>query len=472
MKFQAGFSALAILLLFVLSLGSVGCKQQSQNSKNEVVNTTSNFYSDKGVETEVQFMALYKTKDYSLTDFQNSSASMKQNFEMAYISPTIKYLFGPLTRRSLGGMQTNMTVTVAWTQAYQLGQDVVIPYTYKGTWIVSKEIVNSTQKVSLPLPYNMDELQTPNWLSCTDSDPEHQTQSFFWYFWDPKRYGCDHKIDQHFQMVDLILSNQTKNTTQTFPEYKKIRTSAGIENNLQMTFAFGYVSDVEDSNPDKDSDYGMGQYRKFIQFMDNQNVTLNLQKTPILQKEYYGAQFPNKLIGYKYAGTFNNVTLQIKVVAAANIDQMQLFAKSYAHDHDGFFSWFGHSRVGSGFDAENFSRMLKLNPGYYSLTKQYQLVYWAGCNSYSYYTQPFFKQKAKINPELDPKGTKSLDIIANGLPSLFSFNADNAIILYSALLNWEKPASYQAIVTSLEKRAARSQTLVLVNILGDEDNGF
>ena len=44
----------------------------------------------------------------------------------------------------------------------------------------------------------------------------------------------------------------------------------------------------------------------------------------------------------------------INVVAAAGIDQMELFARSFAHDHDGFFGWFGHSRVGSGFDAERF----------------------------------------------------------------------------------------------------------------------
>lgn len=149
---------------------------------------------------------------------------------------------------------------------------------------------------------------------------------------------------------------------------------------------------------------------------------------------------------------------------------MELFAQSYAHDHDGFFSWFGHSRVGSGFDAEQFDSMLKYNPEYYSLTSQYQLVYWAGCNSYSYYTQPFFKQKSKLDPANDPTGSKNLDIIANGLPSLFSFNADNAIILHKALLSWENTTSYQKIVTQLEKRAARSYYSVLVNILGDEDN--
>jgi hypothetical protein len=218
----------------------------------------------------------------------------------------------------------------------------------------------------------------------------------------------------------------------------------------------------------------MDQYRKFIRFMDSEAKKLKLAKSSILQSEYLNPQFPEKQIGYRYTGLMNNVKIEIKVVTSANIDQMELFAKSYAHDHDSFFSWFGHSRVGSGFDAENFASMLRYNPEYYSLSNQYQMIYWAGCNSYSYYAQPFFKQKAKLSSQLgilnDSMGTQNLDIIANGLPSLFSFNADNAIIVYNALINWQNPTSYQTIVNRLEKRAASSYYTVLVNILGDEDN--
>ncbi|MGZ5279749.1 MAG: hypothetical protein ACXWC9_07405, partial [Pseudobdellovibrionaceae bacterium] len=103
--------------------------------------------------------------------------------------------------------------------------------------------------------------------------------------------------------------------------------------------------------------------------------------------------------------------------------------------------------------------------------RDYQMIYWAGCNSYSYYTLAFFDQKAKLNPTKDPKGTKNLDIISNALPSYFSLNAINAEILLKSLMKWEKPTSYQAIVDDIEKRAEKDgSTLVLVNVLGDEDN--
>ena len=166
----------------------------------------------------------------------------------------------------------------------------------------------------------------------------------------------------------------------------------------------------------------------------------------------------------------DGVRYTINIVAAAGIDQMEIFAKSFAHDHDGVFGWFGHSRVGSGFDANNFGQMVKNNPSYYSISRQYQLIYWGGCNSYSYYSLPFFKFKAQLDPQNDPNGTKKLDILGNGLPSLFAFNAFNADVTLKAVMNWENRTSYQDIVNTLENNASSYGSTVLVNILGDEDN--
>ncbi len=90
--------------------------------------------------------------------------------------------------------------------------------------------------------------------------------------------------------------------------------------------------------------------------------------------------------------------------------------------------------------------------------------------SYAYYTDAFFKQKANFDLANDPLGTKNLDIINNGLPSLFAFIAQNAIISYNAIMNWEKPTSYQSIVKAIEKYAKDNGSLVLVNVSGDEDN--
>lgn len=463
------------ILLAAFVFGSMvlsSCTQKTAESKgiSKTVESTSNLYSYIGKEFKVTFNAIYKTKDYTLQDLTPTTGYSRQSV-LSSITYTTKYLFGPLTERAIGGMKTNFVITPDFDHITE-GADgeLSIPYNYAGTWILSNKEVVGGKLAPIPLPYNYTNLITANWLNCTDSAPDHQTESFFWYFWDPERFGCDHKLDVEYQMITVQLGEQTINQANSYPEYQNLIQSNGVKDNLQMTFAFGYVEDVEDSNPDVDLDYGMGQFRSFKQFMDQQAKTLSLTRTPILQQEYLNSVYPTKQIGYRYVGIKNGVKIEVKVVASANIDQMELFAKSYAHDHDGFFAWFGHSRVGSGFDANNFLNIVRYNPEFYTLSPNYQLVYWAGCNSYSYYTLPFFDQKSKMDKVNDPNGTKKLDIIANALPSLFSFNAANAKIAYKALINWEKPTSYQSIVSSLEKYAQNYGYKVIVNVLGDEDN--
>lgn len=466
-KFYKTVFTSLVLSTFIFSCS----KNKSGQSADAQSPTTeqSPFYASGGVEQHVRFKAAIRTTEFTMADMPTLSDYQKSSFEKYTIKEVVAFLFGPLTHRQLGGMRTDSKVTVDWNSARAAGDMVELDYMYDGAWIISNSALNEKTIFSLPIPYSTELLYTSGWLKCTDSDPEHQTEDFYWYFWDPTRFGCDHNLGTEYQMIKIQLGERTVNQKLTYPNYPEMLKSNGKENNLQMTFGFGYVSDPEDANPDKDTDYGMSEYRRFIRYMDKQAKKLKLTKAAITQAEYLNAAFPEKVIGYRYLGLKNGVTVDVKVVTSANIDQMELFAKSYAHDHDGFFAWFGHSRVGSGFDARNFKSMVDSNSEFYSITSQYQLVYWAGCNSYSYYTLPFFDHKAKINAE-DPKGTLGLDILSNGLPSLFSFNAYNAIATYNALINWESPTSYQTIVQDLEDYGRNNGVTVLVNVLGDEDN--
>jgi hypothetical protein len=461
---------LSVSFRFLILTGLLlSCSKNNSASDRKPSADLAPFYSSGGVEQQVVFTAAIRTNDFKLANVPQLSQYQKTSFEKYTVKDLVSFLYGPLTRRELGGMRTDSKITVDWSSARQVGNTVELNFTYEGAWIISNTALYRKTIYNLPLPYDTSILYTDAWLKCTDSDPEHQTESFYWYFWDPARYGCDHQLGTHYQEIKIKLGERTYNQNLTFPNYSEMVKSAGIENNLQMTFAFGYVTDVEDSNPDRDNDYGMTEYRKFIRYMDKQAKKLKLTKTEITQSEYLNPLYPEKVIGHRYQGNKDGVNVDVKVVTSANIDQMELFAKSYAHDHDGFFAWFGHSRVGSGFDARNFKSLVDEYPEYYSISPQYQLVYWAGCNSYSYYTLPFFEHKANVNAN-DPKGTLGLDILSNGLPSLFSFNAYNAIATYNALINWETPTSYQAIVQDLEKYGRDNGVIVLVNVIGDEDN--
>lgn len=443
------------LLLLVLLLLAAGA-----NADDDLLAPA--FHSAEGRERAVTFEGRFRSELTQLSAVAAMDADQRQVYRRDRIDPVMKFLFGPLTHRSLASPQRGMEVKVSWEAATLEGGRVILPYTYRGLWIVDKDVPGA---FALPVPLAKEGLRSPRWKSCTDSDPEHQTDWFYWYFWDPSRPGCDHREGVQFETVTVRLGEETKNETETYPEYARLLRGG----RLSLTFAFGYVTNPADPEPETDFDAGVREYRDFVASVRRLYGSA-FRETKILQREYRGASRPEKVIGRRFTGVLRGVPVTLNVVAAAGVDQMELFAKSFAHDHDGFFGWFGHSRVGSGFDAEAFWRMKLDNPEYYSVTTDYQIVYWGGCNSYSYYTLPFFEFKELVANGADPRGTKGLDIIANGLPSYFHFNADNAEIALRHLLAWEQRASYQKIVGELEARAQREGVDVLVAVLGDEDN--
>lgn len=429
-------------------------------------NLGSTFYSSGGREREVSFKALFRTDAATIEQIKKWDDNQKFLFKRDQMEPTLKFLFGPLTNRSIGGPQRGLWLTVNWDAIQEAQGKVLIPYEYRGVWIVDKDL---SAPIEIPVPFNQWDLYTEGWQKCTDSNPEHQTESFFWYFWDPSRFGCSHQEGVQFQIVKVQFDLETQNQKESYPEYQKLFQSSGVENRFELTFAFGYVQDPANPDPANDFDAGAMEYRSFIGYVQRK-LGASFQEEPILRSEYLSSRYSKKEIGRRFIGKIQDKDIVVNIVIAAGVDQMELFAKSFAHDHDGFFGWFGHSRVGSGFDADKFWQMLIRNNSYYSVSEKYQMVYWGGCNSYSYYTLPFFEFKSHVANGIDPNGTKGLDIIANGLPSYFMLNADNAAIVLNHLLSWNKRASYQIIVNELEARANREGIDVLVAVLGDEDN--
>ncbi|MGE4131995.1 MAG: hypothetical protein AB7F86_10190 [Bdellovibrionales bacterium] len=422
------------------------------------------FHSQAGQENLVEFNHVVKTDFSTLQQIRDLTPESRQLYIRNTLQPLAKFIFGPATRRSIGGPQRDEYILAHWTRAYVEESAVYLPITYKAVWILDKSWVTGRQ-LRLPLPLRISDLFTPQWKKCTDSAPNHATPSFYWYFWDPARPGCDHVEGHHYKIVDFTIGTRTPNEEKSFPEYNRLFNADG---SMSLTFAFGYVEDPADPYPDRDYDYGASQYRSFLAQM--QRALPSWRNEEISSDEYPESFVRARTIGHRLTGEIGGVKIRINVVMSAGVDQIYLFAKSFAHDHDGFFSWMGHSRVGSGFDADKFQSLLVMKPDYYSISNRYQLVYWGGCNSYSYYTLPFFQLKAAASNGADPTGTKGLDIIAHGLPSYFALNARNAMVLAKALLNPPPRTSYQSIIHDIEQGALSMGRHVLAVVLGDEDN--
>lgn len=454
------FRSLIAAGFFLILLATLGCSQDQNSFVNPPANQLNPLYANAGREFKAHFQAIYRTKYKRLEDLQ-------PGYLIDPIRQTTKFLFGPLTYRSLGGVQKGEKIIPYVEQASLQNGRVVIPYSYEGIWMIHSEKVK-TSGLSLPLPYSAADLLNSNWITCTDrADDDHATPSFLWYFWDPSRFGCENQEGIDYQTIQIQFDQETEQTVKTFPEYDRMIHNINGRSIMAMTFAFGYVEDSAHPHPFKDSDAGMREFQKFYKTVQNILLPLGFREEAVLQSEITSG---SERIGARFSGKIKNTEYQVTVISNAGVDQMELFAHSFAKRQEGFFGWFGHSRVGDGFDAEQFRYMLGDYPKKFSLSKEYQLVYWAGCNSYSYYTLPFFDMKAKLDSLNDPKGTRNLDIISNTLPSLFAFNASNANVLFQALINQSQKISYQNIINQIENSAQQYGYDVIVNVLGDEDN--
>lgn len=449
------------LIFIVFLLGMVGCSNSSQKEQLQLRGSEDALYSRDGREHQVEFQALYRS---SLNDL----SEIRPDYLQYEIKQVTQFLFGPLVQQSFAGIQKGEQIQVLQDQAYLKEGRVIVPYIYKATWLIRSDVA-AEGALQLPLPYSVEDLRTPKWKRCTDSQDGHNTWSFFWYYWYPERSGCDHKLDKQYQIISVQIGVETQQSQISFPDYNRLIHNENGVPTLAMTFAFGYVEDNSSPDPFRDSDYGMIQFQSFYETVKSHLSSLGFKEQGISQREIIKGSGETS-IGSRFEGIQNGIKVRVSVVAAAGIDQMDLFAHSFAKKHEGFFGWFGHSRVGSGFDADRFAYKLRNNPRDFSITSDYQLVYWAGCNSYSYYTLPFFYLKSTMSPETDPNGTLNLDLISNALPSLFSFNDYNAEVLLGAILNWQSPTSYQKIIDTIEAYASSSRYEVMVNVLGDEDN--
>ncbi len=464
------YLSLALVSFLLIQTGCNRNSVQEINSAEDIKQNSSDtaFYASKGTELTASYTAYYRTTYQDLATYQALSA--KQKKAATPVSKVMSYLYGPLTYRILGGPSKKEGSEILWDQA-RMGSTgfIEVPYKYAGKWLIKNPL---PQNLVLPVPYNLSGLKTNSWLKCTDEAPSHQSEGLLWYFWDPSRPGCDHAQGQQYQMVDITFGESTAQRTDTFPEYQSLLKTDGKDNNYQMTFAFGYVEKLDDPNPDKDNDASARAYRNLATAVRRATADYRFTETPIYEKEYLGAKRPDKKIGTRIQGIKDGVQITINIVMAIDIDQIEIFAKSFAHDHDGFFAWFGHSRVGEGFAVSQLKKIMKANPEFYKLTPNYQIIYWGGCNSYSYFTTPFFNLKAEINPINDPNGTKGLDIISNGLPAIAQLSDANAKTIFAALFNWQDHLSYQQIIDRIQKNSEgflRKETS-LINVLGDEDN--
>lgn len=414
-----------------------------------------------------QFWAL-DSQEYTL-DF-DSKVELKTMFTpsdekiKSQVNRQVEFLFGAFDnnhRQGVPKVNHNIEITSVKNDSSNLH---IISYHYKGTVQVS----GSGSKYQFYLPTNPDNVYlksivVKNGVSqypCGDS--QHYQSQYFWYFFNPKAYGCPLKENVDYFAVTGTLSD-LPSTTETFPEYERMLDAEG---NLKVSVFYG-LNTYGDTNPNTSRDINATSVRAMRSLLLKDGFS-----SYVLSFDEITKILENRTFDVPYVETF---TKSINTNQGTHVVQVQLFFGSTdINGGYGFHKFFaaalmrdsvviyaGHSGLGSYLSPSEIKKTSNIS---LQLPKnQYQLIFFNGCSSYPYYGAPYFQMKAT---DQDPAGTKNLDIMTNGLATYFSAITPSNQAVMNAILNYAETGlktSYQKIITEADSGN-------LLSILGDEDN--
>jgi hypothetical protein len=118
----------------------------------------------------------------------------------------------------------------------------------------------------------------------------------------------------------------------------------------------------------------------------------------------------------------------------------------------------GHAGLGKNVNA--LARKGRVAPN------KYQLVLMNGCQTFGYLDTALTDRRIEVNgADVDPKGTRYLDVVANALPSYAHNRSRVSLAFVGAALNADAPQHYNEIIAPLPRNH-------LVAVFGEEDNTF
>jgi hypothetical protein len=322
------------------------------------------------------------------------------------------------------------SMTVVWSNSYQRPGSVML-------------ILPSGTDSNLGMPKKfVDRYNVP---ACLDPSNHGVGIGSIWYYLRPYQRGCELGNSRNVAPLSvrfpMRLEESAINTTGHSPEYKKF----WEDGKLVVTSVFSRNSPGRDPN-----DEGYSQYRYFYQRM------VSTFGQPI---EVSAAISPNgpDLDTTAYAATFNTVKGPIVVHTwlvdgmTNNGDEFDSQFATVTADSD-VVNYNGHAGLGS--NVRGLARRFSVNPG------QYQLFVINGCDTFAYVDDLIMQKHKDKNPGYPDY--KFVDVIANTMPSYFSYNTHTAVNVISAAV--QSNATYRQILSNFD----RSQHAV---VFGEEDNG-
>ena len=382
------------------------------------------------------------------------------------ISSQLNHLFGPMSvarfKAVPKGNEDITNVSVSRKRGTQ--RTYIAEYSYRGM-IDLQNGAGPTYEIILPI--NPDRVYYSGIVTRGDgqkqnvcTDEHYQSREDFWYFWNPAKSGCTLRSGEHYDVV-VAEVKRVPNTKQTYPEYARLVDSSGT---IRIDILMGMNDPAELKNPMVSQDVNARNYRAIRNALMNQMGFSGrvLERGEIRSRSGSARALP-------YVEEFVLQTPKAKVLVNLFFGQSGMDEPNTAFhyfykdavENASVMMYDGHSGLGANLDLEDIESTQDFEV---KLPKnKYQIYYFNSCSSYSYYNTVYFARKKS---KTDPKGTRNLDILTNGLATYFSVMGETDLVLVQAIVDWasnKTPATYQQIATEID-----SGNLFGVN--GDEDN--
>lgn len=301
--------------------------------------------------------------------------------------------------------------------------------------------------------------------SCT-VDPHYPKYVNFFHFWDIDPAVVPRcKVDLNSDVVKVHAKlTKSESTVKTFPEYAKLFSNRDGNHPIQMRVIFGVDAEKIES------DIGVIEFRKFVNYYDSRagrGEGIGSGSLKIVQKDSYRTIYDIQNIKSWTTQPFN-IRMEVTVLDQRE-DAEFLPAAAKALEEADVFIYSGHSGLGKNFRISRIEDFIK-RP--LALPKdKYQIAFFNGCSSWTYYSQAYFDHKATSQ---DPLGTANFDTVTNGLSGYFKDMLPVLTSFTNRLLFAKSPLSWQEIVAwqpNMSRSASSSNITDAFTIVdGDEDN--
>lgn len=391
------------------------------------------------------------------------------------------HLFGPLAEAKMyAAPKGDHQVSGVSQASKKSGTDDTweVSYTYQGTMQIKNGPVKSFY---LYLPVNPDTVYEDSAVGrrypCTDD--HYSSEGDFWYFWNPYKKGCRLEEGTHFTKFQPDNLVRIPNTRLSYPDYGRLADSAG---KITVHFLMGLdepKNNGKNRDPMDSNDVNAGTYRKIRQSLmkqmhfesagawsDDQIREVVPGDVKVRYLPYVETLTKETNRQVKVGNSVRKVKIEVRLFfGPSGIDEEDRSAFHYfykdALEHGSVVIYDGHSGLGGHLDLETIESengfKIRFNPNY-------QILFFNSCSSYTYYNLAYFARKETRS---DPKGTKNLDILTNGLATSFYVLEGTNMALVQGIDLWASGRKPYRTYGDLAK-AIDSSNLFGVN--GDEDN--